>query len=198
MCQLMDKVERFDKDALSKRVNDYFQIVVNDCNEIKDIRFLILRFCIACEKVIDDFLSKYNDKNSSEADGVLDLQLSLFKLKRQSSKLKLNNLNNSFVAKVALMKSICQFKNEDNKFLEFLDFLRNARNIVGHQLITLDEVYSYLIQEKGKFVYSFVEEKAKPMLDKWLSMNNFHEILKFLLPVISIEINELQVRILNH
>lgn len=194
----MDKIERFMQDALSQKVNEYFQIVVDDCNNITDIRFLILRFCIACEKVIDDFLSKFNVKNNSEIDDVLNLQLSKYPLNNHTQKLNLTNINNSFAAKVALMKSICDYKQEDIKFLEFLEFLRNVRNIVGHQLITIDELFTYLLREKNKFVYSFVEDKAKPLLDKWLDVNNFHEILKFLLPIISIEINELQVRTLNH
>ena len=192
------KIERFNKDAISKKVDDYFEIVVNDCNEIKDIRFLILRFCIACEKVIDDFLSIFEEKNCLEIEDIRNLQLTKFKVGDQKCLVKINDIKNSFAIKVSIMKSICDYKNQNMKFLEFLDFLRDVRNIVGHQLITINEIHSYLIKEKNKFVYSFVEDKAKLMLDQWINTNNFHEVLKFLLPIISIEINKLQVKALNH
>ena len=84
------------------------------------------------------------------------------------------------------------------RFYDTGEALRNVRNIVAHQLITIDELYPYLIKEKEKFVYSFVEEEYKPVLDNWIKQNNFQNVLNFLLPVISIEINKLQVSILNY
>jgi len=194
----MPIIESFNKDALSSsKVNQYFTIVIDDVNNITDIRFLILRFCIACEKVIDDIIAKFESKDKSEIDDVINIQFNKFKLHKQKDKLNLTNLRN-FASKISIMKSICDYKSQDDKYLQFLDFLRDVRNIVGHQLITIQDVQSYLIKNKDKSIYTFIKDEAKPLLNKFLLENNFHEILKFLLPLISIELNELQTRIINY
>jgi hypothetical protein len=193
----MIKLEKFNKDALHSKVNEYFTIVVNDCNNIKDIRFLILRFCIACEKVIDDVLFQFIQKNDLEIDEVLQIQLVKYKIGNQNCLIKLNTEYMSFAQKVATMKAICDFKNVDVKYLDFLDFLRDARNIVGHQLIEEKDIISYLNANKDRFIFSFVREDMKPLFLSQFQDNNYHEILKGLLPLISIELNELQRKVVN-
>ena len=194
----MTRLEPFNKDALHSKVNEYFTIVVDDCNNIKDIRFLILRFCIACEKVIDDFLFQYTQKNYSEIKDIKNIQLTKYRIGNQNCLIKLKVKDMNFAQKIAIMQSICDYKTGDVKYFDFLNFLRDVRNIVSHQLVKEIDIQQYLNENKEKFVYNFVQETMKPLFASNISKNNYHEVLKGLLPIISIEINELQNQIINH
>lgn len=194
----MIKLESFNKDALHSNLNKYFKIVEDDCNNIKDIRFLVLRFCIGCEKVIDDFLSQYIQKNNSEIEDIKNIQLTKYKIGDQNCLVKLKIKDMDFARKIAIMQSICDYKNVDVKYFDFLTFLRGVRNIVSHQLVEEIDIQQYLNKNKEKFVYCFVQETMKPLFASNISKNNYHEVLKGLLPIISIEINELQNQIINH
>lgn len=193
----MIKLEKFDKNALHSEVDQYFTIVINDCNNIKDIRFLVLRFCIACEKVIDDFLFQYIQKNSSEIEDVRNIQITKYKIGNQECLIKLKIKDLNFSQKIAIMQSICDYKNADAKYLDFLNFLRDVRNIVSHQLVEEIDIQKYLGENQEKFVYGFVQEEMKQFFAQNIEKNNYHEVLKGLLPIINIEINELQNKIIN-
>jgi hypothetical protein len=193
----MKKIELFNNNALHEKVNEYFTIVANDCNNIKDVRFLILRFCIACEKVIDDVLHKFKKNNGDEVELILENQFLKFKIGNQKCLINFNLDNMSFAQKISLMQSICDYKETEAKYLDFLNFLREARNTVGHQLITINDAILFLDNNKDKFILDFVRQDIKPLFINQLEVRNYHEILKGLLPIISIELNELQRKIVN-
>ena len=65
-----------------------------------------------------------------------------------------------FASKMTIIKSICSFKNQEDKYLQSFDFLRDVRHIVSRQLITIQDVQYYLTKNKDKIGYTFIKNEV--------------------------------------